>query len=288
MTVCLEEQPARSQARLSKADFHRWQSPDGSAWAQFYRVDGAYLVRFPGLADFQISKDGGEVISRHVPGVPRSTLQHLFLNMVVPLSLSRQGKLVLHAAAVEIQSGAVALVGPAGRGKSTLTASFAGAGHRFLSDDGVQVDMEATGRTWIYPSHPSIRLWADSEQFLASGLPKGDPLAFTSKARVLAGDALKHCAEPCVLRHVYFLGDQNVKRPDIAPMSAGSAMIELVKNSYLLDIEARELLENQFNSLSSLAALPIFSSLDYPRVFEKLPETRNAILEHFSSVRYES
>ncbi len=147
----------RSQAPLDVEPFHTWAFPDGTLWTAFHRVNGGYLLRFPDLADFLVSADGIEVSGIPVPGTSEATSQHLYLNQVLPLVLSKLGKLVFHASAVEVPGGAVAFAAESGRGKSTLAASFAVSGFRFLTDDGLVVEPTAEGHQ-ILPSHPSIRL----------------------------------------------------------------------------------------------------------------------------------
>lgn len=282
MIASYQEGQPRAQAPFPSAPFHKWLSPDGSVWTEFFRSAGAYMVRFPRLADFDISKDGSSVEAHGVPGVSKATIEHIFQNIVVPLSRSRQGKLVLHAAAVEVGNSAVLFLGPAGRGKSTLTAFFAQEGRRFLSDDGVQLE-DAEGEPLVMPSHASIRLWADSESLLMAGQPKAERVDYTEKSRFLAGGEFRHCDEPRKLRAAYFIGEAPATQPRIERLTPGAAMIELVKNSFVLDIEARELLEGQFRALSALAARPLFFSLDYPRTYEALPLVREAIEQHSKS-----
>ena len=82
------------------------------------------------------------------------------------------------------------------------------------------------------------------------------------------------------MRRMYFLGTGDVDQASFAPMTPGEAMIGLVGNSFLLDIEGRESLSAHFNQVADLANLPIFFRLDYPRSFAALPAIRQAILEH--------
>ena len=147
---------------IQDAPFHQWSFPDGTLWTQFYRQGGGYLLRFPDLADFEVSADGATVLGFPAPGVTSPTVEHLYLNQVLPLALSRQGKLVLHGSAVDIGGQGVAFLGESGRGKSTLAASFATEGTRFLTDDGLLLEW-VDGHCMIVPSHPSIRLWEDSQ-----------------------------------------------------------------------------------------------------------------------------
>lgn len=107
---------------------HEWRLPGGRRWLRFAKRDSDYLLRFPGLVDFLVAEGGSEVRCHPRPDTPPSTIRHLFLDQVVPLVLSRQGKLVVHASAVLTPSGVVAFLGHSGWGKSTLAASFAQAG----------------------------------------------------------------------------------------------------------------------------------------------------------------
>ena len=140
MTVNFSIGAARAQAAVAMAPFHEWAFPDGTLWTQFYRTEAGYLLRFPGLADFDVSADALGVTCHPAPGASEATSQHLYLNQVLPLVLSKRGKLVFHASAVEVAGGAVAFVAESGRGKSTLAASFAINGCRFLTDDGLVLE----------------------------------------------------------------------------------------------------------------------------------------------------
>lgn len=280
LSVDFQIEPARLQAPLDASSFHEWISPDGTLWTGFYRVGEGYLLRFPGLADFELSQDGRLVRGFPMPGLSDATIQHLYLNQVLPLAFSKQGQLVLHGSAVEIDGGGVAFIGVSGRGKSTLAASFAGGGFRFLTDDGLLVEPDGEGYR-ILPSHPSIRLWQDSEAALvAASALKAPPVQFTSKARLLAGEDIVFCGQARRLRRVYFLGDGSSQGLMFEPMNPSEVLIQLVKHSFLLDIEEQPMLAAHFDVLSRLAGLPIFYRLDYPRRFADLPQVRQAIVDH--------
>jgi hypothetical protein len=272
--------PAHPQAPLKDVPFHEWKFPDGTQWTQFYRTETGYLLRFPDLSDFLVSRDGREIKCFPAPGVTEETTRHLYLNQVLPLALAKQGKLVFHASAVEIGDGAVAFMGEAGRGKSTLAACFATNGFRFLTDDGLVLEPCDDGYQ-VMPSHPSIRLWEDSQQALISeGAHKAPPVQFTSKARFLAGDDIIFCEQHRPLQRVYFLGEGTAQQPVFERINPADALVELLKHSFLLDIEEREMLAAQFDALSRLVTRQIYYRLDYPRRFEDLNLVRQAILEH--------
>lgn len=280
MMVAFSIAAAREQQAMAGHPFHAWTLPDGKPWTEFYRRDAGYVLRFPNLSDFQVSADGLHVGCYPVPLVPEATLQHLYLNQVLPLVLSRCGKLVFHASAVEVMGSAIAFVAESGRGKSTLAASFALGGHRFLTDDGLIVE-EKVGGFDVLPSHPSIRLWEDSEEALMpTGARIAPPVHYTSKARFLAGDELAFCDQPRPLRRAYFLGDGTVSMPTIEPLTAAQALVEWVKNSFLLDVEEKSRLASHFRQVASLAQRSIHYRLDFPRQFADLATLRQAIVEH--------
>ena len=285
MNVKLLAFGASAQAPRTDVPFHMWSFPDGTVWTQFHRRDGGYLLRFPALADFDVSQDGRTASVSPVPGVSDGTIEHLYLNQVLPLALSRQGQVVLHASAVEFAGNGVAFIGESGRGKSTLAASFATTGSRFLTDDGLQLRW-LDGQCWVVPSHPSIRLWEDSEDALIDhAVDKAPAVDFTAKVRLLAGDQITFCAEAQPLRRVYFLGDGTAPTLAIDAMAPAEALMALVKNSFLLDIEEQQLLAWHFEEMVRLAALPIYFHLDYPRRYEDLPQVRAAIIEHATAHR---
>ena len=282
MSVHYEARSARKQGAIETAAFHEWTLPDGSVWTSFHRHDTGYLLRFPDLADFEVSADGASVQGWPVPGVTLHTVEHLHLNQVLPLALSRQGKLVLHGSAIDVDGNGVAFVGESGRGKSTLAASFATSGGRFLTDDGLHLEW-VNGDCRIIPSHPSMRLWEDSQGALTTNATVVAPaLDFTTKARLLAGTSIAFCNEALPLQRVYFLGLGDAASVAIEVMKPAEALIELLRNSFLLDIDERKMLAQHFDELSRLAVLPIYYHLDYRRRYEDLPHVRDAITRHAS------
>lgn len=250
---------ARFQAPVEDSPFHTWTTAAGTAWAIFYRSGADYLLRFPGLADFQIGSNGCWVRCWSVPDVSDDTVQHLYLNQVVPLALSRQHRLVLHGSAVEIADAAVVFLGQSGAGKSTLAASFATNGYRMLSDDGVLLEY-CQDAYQVRPSHPSIRLWADSQAALFGRHARlAPPVQYTDKARILADERAVFCPQARSLQRIYLLGDGTAKSPVFWPVTARDALIELVKHSFMLEVEAPEMLAFHFERLTALANQPFFS-----------------------------
>jgi hypothetical protein len=272
--------PSRPQPAVAHSPYHEWPQPQSVVWAQFFRVDDHYLIRFPGLADFELAADGAEVTGWPVEGTTDGSMQHLFQNQIRPLALSRAGATVLHGSAVSIDGSCVAFLGESGRGKSTLAASFAMSGSPFLTDDALIVERE--GSRWLTPpGHPSIRLWEDSERaVLGTSAEAAPPVQYTQKARFLAQGAIPFCDQPQEIRCFYFIGDRDTSELELDRLAPRNALIEFVRNSFLLDTEDKDELARHFEDLSDLLGHPAMFRLDYPRRYDKLGEVRDAIAAH--------
>lgn len=280
MNVEFEVEHPRLQASISAPLFHEWLISDGTVWTAFHRLGDKYYLRFPEIADFELSQDGRRVQGWPVPGVSDINIQHIYLNQVLPLALGKQGKLVLHGSAVEIVEKSIAFIGESGRGKSTLAASFATSGFPFLTDDGLL--LEHLGDQYhVIPSHPSIRLWNDSEDALiGKNVISAPAVSFTNKARFMAGRDVVFCDNPRELCRVYFLGEGSESEVQFHPMKPAEVLINLVKNSFLLGADDSEVLAFHFDQLSRLSILPIFYGLEFPRRYDDLPRVRESIIQH--------
>lgn len=259
--------------------FHQWLAPCGALRASFHAVASGYRVRFPAVAEFELSRDGLYVTGS---GDDSQSVTHLFWNHVFPLAASLQGLAVLHGGAVEIEGRAVAFLGASGLGKSTLTAALAGKGFRFFTDDALALVVDEAASPIAVPGHGSIRLWPDSADQLAAREPRKSAVALTEKTRVAAGGGFLHCDEERHLHCIYLLGDGSAPAPAIGPVAPANAVFELAKSSFLIDPCDRDLLARQFRLLSRVAAqVPVFG-LDYPRVYDALRSTCDVIADHAS------
>jgi len=102
---------------------------------------------------------------------------------------------------------------------------------------------------------------------------------------LLADDEVAYCDVARPLRCMYFLGNGDTETVSIEPVGGRDAMIELVRHTFLLDIEARDMLMQHFGQLTELARIPMFFRLDYPRHYEILPQVREAVIRHATSLQ---
>jgi energy-coupling factor transporter ATP-binding protein EcfA2 len=268
------------QTPLATRPFHTWDTPDGALWTGFHRTPEGYTLRFPELADFHISGNAARVAGVPCPGVSSATVEHIYVNQVLPLALSKRGEQVYHASAVAIAGKATVFVGRSGKGKSTLAASFAVAGHPLLTDDALVVRRSASGHE-VLPGHPSLRLWRDSEDaVIPAEALRAPAVDYTPKSRILTGAHLPYCTRACPLHRVYFLGDGTAESTTIAPVKAAEAAVAWLENGFLLDIEEQPRIAEQFDRVAGLATANVHWRLDYPRAFTELPRVLDTLLAH--------
>jgi len=272
----------REQRPVGSAPFHTYLLDDNTVWTEFYRLESAYLLRFPGLADFEVSLDGRTVLAHPTGEADSSTVEHLYLNQLYPLALSRQGRPAFHASVVAVPGGCLAFLGKSGAGKSTLAISFALAGDAFLTDDALVVD-DTTGPVLAIPGHASLRLWQDSvEALVRPDTTRAGRICYSDKARLLAGEALPYDNTPRPLLCAYVLQDKEPADVSIRPLRGGERQMAWIQNSFLLDITDRDLLARHFDWTHRIAGkVPTFA-LDYERDYDLLPQVRRAILRHAS------
>ena len=133
MLAEFEYLPARPQRPIECAPYDRWPFPEGDDFLIFYRTPKKYILRFCGLADFEMMRDGSRVTCAPTPETPEQTTAHLYFNQVLPLIHNKRGKLAFHGSAVDIRGAAIGFLGAVGRGKSTLAAALAVDGSPFLT-----------------------------------------------------------------------------------------------------------------------------------------------------------
>lgn len=227
-------------------------------------------MRFPDNADFIVSNDTQSVNCIPLPNVPVATCEHLYINQVHPLLRYKQGKLVLHGSAVSVDGRSLAFIAQAGRGKSTLAAAFAVSGFAFLSDDCIEIEFDVS-RYYVMPSHPSIRLWKDSEvAVLSTAVTLAPPVHYTSKSRFIAGAEIAYCDQPRPLAKIFLLGDGSAPSVRIKRLGSSEAIASLLDHSFILDVEDKSQLKSHFDRLAALVNKAPCFHLDFPRRYEEL------------------
>jgi len=266
--------------------YYNWILPSGRIWLSFAKENSNYLLRFPGKADFLISESSTKVQCFAVPDLPLDTVCHLLLDQILPYVLASQGKLVLHASAVESQWGAIAFAGSTGEGKSTLSASLNRYGNPLIADDCLVLKEEDDDEIYAVPSYAGFRLWADTIAMLYSEETyKLSRVAhYTDKARLnLMTNQLPFSKKPVPLRRIYVLNRQPEKMDgsdvSIRALSSSDALTKLLSCVYCLDNRNKQWLRKQFDHFTRLPLLSRVRSISFSSDISFLPAVYDAILK---------
>ena len=102
---------------------------------------GTTLV-VPGCARFHVAADGEAVTCHADPEAAPGLLPVVVTGTLLAFVLAQRGHAVLHASAVEVVGGALAVVGASGMGKSTVAAMLCAIGAPLVADDVLCVDAD--------------------------------------------------------------------------------------------------------------------------------------------------
>ena len=216
---------------------------------------GERRFRYHDGARFHVAADGRRAWLDWPEETSLEAVWLYFCGPVLTWILRLHGRVVLHAAAVSTEHGAVLLAGPSGAGKSTTAAGLALAGCRLLSDDTAALtedvgrqDGQSTLRVW--PDSPRLRLWPGSGPAIqavdVAALP---PLCDGWEKRALDAEAFE--AEPQPVVAVYCL--QPGQRTSFEPVPPARALPLLVAHAAAAELEDREMRRREFEWLSEMA-----------------------------------
>jgi hypothetical protein len=238
----------------------------GGAFYQLMYGDG---TRF--LVDSSAARVWGE------PG-PGLSYEDVFVYLVGPVAgfiLRRRGHIALHASAICIGERAVALMGPAGAGKSTTAAALALRGWPVCCEDVCALE-EHGGVTTVLPGYPRICLWPDSVRLLFSNDDALPLIVAGWEKRYLAldGSRGKFAGRAAPLGVIYFLaprsGDSSATC--IRAFSQRQTALTMVQNTYMNWLLDRRQRAAEFNVVASLVStvpcfevVPSADPLDLPR-----------------------
>ena len=249
---------------------HDWLLPNGQVSLSCSRRGEDYRLTTPGLAEFELRIERGEIIGRALENADEDSLRHLLIDQVIPRWLGHAGRLVVHAAGVADGSGrAIALLGPSGVGKSTLAGALERRGFRLLNDDCLMLRGGAKGLSCL-PAYPGLRVWKDSAAALLGDENAGTPMAGYSAKRRLRPPG--GAGGPARLVALFLLGEAGSAGLRVREASGSESMFGILESLFTLDVADRQRTSSAFSRAGDLArALPIYH-LEYPRDFGRLPE----------------
>ena len=237
---------------------------------------GGTFVRWRGLFEFVISPDGRRIEWRRLPRATTEAFRSYLLSQVLSFSLLARGAEPLHASAVTVGDGVIGFLGGPGGGKSSLTAAFLRAGHRLVTDD--LLALTARGRSRRAElGVPRIKLFPRvARTLLGTRTGAGSRLNPDTAKLILRLPRSRVAREAAPLTALYVLARGTAIR--VQRLSAGDAVLEIVRASFNTVQLDRRRLARQFAFATRLAhAVPV-RRVRYPRRLSLLPRVRAAIL----------
>lgn len=236
------------------------------------------VLRIRGVADHYVQHDR---ITCHLLDPDLAYLAEIqLLGMVMALWLERRNRPTLHASCVVVDGVAAAFLGSKGGGKTTAAGALLAAGHAFLADDLLALDLR-DGAALAQPGYPMMRLWPDQVDHFVGDDPRQLPRVHPSftKRRVPVGTTFgtfQPTATP--LRRIYLPSPERSGGVSIEPVRATDALIELVRHSFLREaVHGLGLAGARFHLLAEMLQTVDVRVLRYPQGFDHLPEVVAAV-----------
>lgn len=224
-----------------------WKLADGAHFRLFYS-DGI---------EFIVDRSGSRIWASCSETLTREDTTIYLLGPVLGFLLRLRGVTCLHASAVVVGDQAIALLGPAGAGKSTTAACFTRLGYSVLSDD--VVPLLENDKSFLVPSaYPYLWLWPDSVSSLfgsADMLPRLIP-TWDKRYLDLMENGNQFQQEPLALAAIYILGERctDSDAPFVEAVPARAGLVALVANTYASSMLDKCMRAQEFESLCQVVA----------------------------------
>jgi len=241
---------------------------DGSIWAYSYASGPEQWMYLPGIASFRFgSRDGEAVVipEAQTPAVRPAVIEDAYQRAILPMALQAHGREVIHASAVIMPQGVVALCGRSQTGKSTLAYGLHRRGHRVWADDALVFDASTESVDAIpYPHRLRIREEA-AEYFNLRELKRQDTSSWTALEQAQA--------EPAQLACLFLLERETQSSDSVETirLSPALAFTSVISHAYLFrlrDPERKRLMLRQY--LGLVTQVPVFR-MRFRATLDQLP-----------------
>ena len=218
------------------------------------RAGKYFWFRYADKTEFLVDQDGTNIWAAWPNELTLEDTATYLLGPIMGFVLLLRRCISLHASALVLDGHGVALVGPAGAGKSTTAAAFAEMGYRVLAEDVVTLDDRGSSFL-IQPAYPCIRLWPASVEALygPNDLPRLTP-NWDKRYLDLTQEGYNFQKHPMPLAGIYLFGERcnDKEAPFVRELTESEAMISLIANTYATYLMDKQMRARQFELLSRL------------------------------------
>lgn len=197
----------------------------------------------------------------------------ILTTQILPL-VSSLFHVTLHGGIVVKNQKAVIYLGPEGAGKSTLTTYLSQKGFALWSDDVAAIQSNLS----VFPGLPEIRINKDSAHFLLSSQQIKNLKQKLTKQQIFIPPSLSKNAEVAA---IFILQPQNDPSFKCTPLTGVQRLPVLIENQFRFDIWNSDILQSEFNTLTSLCQRIPLWQLQYPFEYESLEWVEQQIERSF-------
>jgi len=267
-----------------------YQDDCGTPVLRVFRVlDGKYhQFCYADQTKFVVDRSGREIWAEWSEPLTLEDTATYLLGPIMGFVLLLRGLVCLHASAIAVDQRAIALVGPAGSGKSTTAAAFSDRGFLVLAEDVVALDDRGDDRGdhfLVRPAYPCIRLWPASVKALygtESHLPRLTP-NWDKRYLDLTERPEQFQLESLPLAAIYLLGERcnDPRAPFVKSLDRAEALMSLVANTYATKLMDKQMRAREFEVLTRvLRSVPLRRVTPHTDP-ARIPELSDAILSDF-------
>ncbi|HEV2837420.1 MAG TPA: hypothetical protein VGW58_19015 [Pyrinomonadaceae bacterium] len=231
----------------------------GNPALKFSRLHDGNFFRFSyaDKTEFVVDHAGREIWAVWPEPLTLEDTATYLLGPVMGFVLLLRGLVCLHASAIVVGDEAIALVGPAGAGKSTTAAAFSARGFGVLAEDVVTLD--DCGQSFLVrPAYPCIRLWPASVASLYGSHSALPPLTpnWDKCYLDLTEQTGRFDNTPRTLAAIYLLGERSddPQAPFVETVDRADGLMSLIANTYGTKLMDKRMRGREFELLGRVVA----------------------------------
>ena len=258
LTLLIARVPAQALPTTA-ASSTIWRDGEGSVVAVGGMLENGRWMSIAGVGSFVFDELTSPVTAYPEASVSDELVEDAYRRTVLPLALQALGREVLHASAVRIPSGVLALCAVSGTGKSTTAFALSQRGNRLWADDAVQFSIEGDTVEAI-PLAFTLRL-------------KGDAAHAAGLSAVVEETTPAPLAAICVL--------ERGEEPEVTAVRLDSvdAFPAVLTHAYCFELEdAHRKREMMDAYLALVVRVPVFR-VTFPAGLEHVESVVDSILE---------
>lgn len=212
-------------------DIELWRDNNGAICAYGGTLDGTCWMHLPRVATYRFNQEDSQIIAIAVASVARGQIVDAYYRTVLPLALQARGIEVLHASAVRMRGGIVALCGIKETGKSTIAYALSQCGYPLTADDAVPFTtsgdaVRALSLPFTVRLRPSSAAFFETDAMREGRSPRPNPrtpLALTAE-RLAAVVVLQRQSGP------------SIAPPSVSRVTAASAFTSVLTHAYCFSL----------------------------------------------------